>query len=94
MGRPGSASRPRSRRRAANGRAGNLDGIGYIEAHGLAAVLAILFIIRRHDGWRGGALTVHLLLGMCNIVFWPLFASWHQIPMGIAAFAMMQAVLH
>ncbi len=70
---------------------GNLDAIGYAEAHGLAAIFAFLFILRRHDGfvgWHAVAASVHLLLGVCNVVFWPLFAKWGLVPMGIGATAM------
>jgi hypothetical protein len=70
---------------------GNLDAIGYTEAHGLAAILSLLLILRRHDGWVGWHATAagtHLLLGTCNVVFWPLFETWGLVPMGIGATAM------
>jgi len=70
---------------------GNLNTIGFAEAHGLAAIFAVLFIIRRNDGfigWHAVAAAVHLLLGVCNLIFWPLFATWGLVPMGIAATAM------
>ena len=73
---------------------GNLDAIGFAEAHGLAAILAVLFILRRNDGfvgWHAVAAAVHLLLGVCNLIFWPLFATWGLVPMGIAA-TLMHAV--
>lgn len=71
--------------------AGNLNAIGFIEAHGLAAILSLLFVIRRDDGWVGWHATAagtHLLLGTCNIVFWPIFSTWGLVPMGIGATAM------
>lgn len=70
---------------------GNLDAIGYAEAHGLAAILALLLIIRRHDGfvgWHAVAAGLHFLLGVCNLIFWPLFVTWGLVPMGIGATAM------
>lgn len=70
---------------------GNLDTIAYTEAHGLAAILSLLFILRRHDGWGGWhatAAATHLLLGTCNIVFWPIFTATGLVPMGIGATAM------
>ena len=69
----------------------NLDAIGYTEAHGLAAILSLLFILRRHDGWTGWhavAGGMHLLLGTCNIVFWPIFTTTDLVPMGIGATVM------
>lgn len=67
---------------------GNLDAIGYTEAHGLAAILSMLLIARRHDGfagWHGVAAGIHLLLGVCNLLFWPVFVKWGLVPMGVAA---------
>jgi len=69
----------------------NLDAIGFAEAHGLAAILAVLFIVRRNDGfvgWHAVAAAVHFLLGASNLIFWPLFVTWGLVPMGIAATAM------
>jgi hypothetical protein len=45
-------------------------------------------ILRRNDGWRGWSITaalVHVLLGTCNIVFWPSFAAAGVVPVGITA---------
>jgi hypothetical protein len=69
----------------------NLDAIGYTEAHGLAAIAAFVLIIRRKDGrasWHGIAATIHLLLGACNLAFWPVFTRWGLEPMGVLATAM------
>ena len=70
---------------------GNHDTIAYTEAHGLAAILSLLFILRRRDGWVGWhatAATMHLLLGTCNIIYWPIFTTTGLVPMGIVATAM------
>ena len=67
---------------------GNLDTIGFAEAHGLAAGIAVLMILRRKDGWRGWNLTaalVHVLLGACNVIFWGSFAAAGVVPVGIIA---------
>lgn len=65
----------------------NLDAIGYTEAHGLAAILGFLLIVHRHKGalWHAIAAVTHLLLGTCNLIFWPLFVKWGLVPMGILA---------
>lgn len=66
----------------------NLDAIGYVEAHGLAAILALLFILHRTDSWRGWhavAAGTHALLGICNLIFWPIFVTWGLVPAGVAA---------
>ncbi len=63
----------------------NLDAIGYAEAHGLAAIFAVLFVIRRHDGfagWHAVACGLHILLGTCNIIFWPVFLSSNVATVG------------
>lgn len=72
----------------------NLDALGYAEAHGLAAVLGFLWVTRRQDGylgWHAIAASTHLLLGACNLIYWPLFAKWGLVPMGVAA-TLMHAV--
>jgi hypothetical protein len=39
-------------------------------------------------GWHAVAAGTHLLLGACNLIFWPAFVEWSLVPMGIAATAM------
>lgn len=69
---------------------GNLDTLGFAEAHGLAAGFALLMVFRRKDGWHGWHLTAglgHILLGGCNLVFWPAFAAAGVVPVGVIATA-------
>lgn len=67
---------------------GNLDTLGFSEAHGLALGFALLMILRRGDGWAGWNLVaglVHTLLGACNIIFWPSFEAAGVVPVGYIA---------
>ena len=69
----------------------NLYTLGFAEAHGLATIFAALLILRRNDGWPGwhlAAAIAHTLLGTCNLVFWPIFAEWGLVPMGVISTAM------
>jgi hypothetical protein len=54
-------------------------GIGFVEAHGLAIVIAawMAFASRRvpERSWHVGAAAAHLLLGVSNVVFWHVFAA-------------------
>jgi hypothetical protein len=70
---------------------GNLDTIGFAEAHGLAAGFSLLLILRRNDGWAGwhaSAALVHILLGGCNLIFWPLYEASNLVTLGVLATAM------
>jgi hypothetical protein len=61
------------------------SAIGFVEAHGLAFILAVLL-------WRGAAvatkswhltaLGIEVLLGTCNLVFWQLFIAGDALVMG------------
>jgi hypothetical protein len=60
--------------------------IGFVEAHGLAFIIAVL--LWQAQPVRYAHLTaaaVMSLLGVCNIAFWQIFSGTGTIPMGIAA---------
>ncbi|HMQ32597.1 MAG TPA: hypothetical protein PKD53_17830 [Chloroflexaceae bacterium] len=52
--------------------------IGAVEAHGLAALVGLLLLRGAGSpgrwGWHAVALGVHLFLGACNLLFWPVYA--------------------
>jgi hypothetical protein len=67
--------------------------IGFIEAHGLALILSVLF-------WRApasrawhitGAATAGLL-GVCNLAFWDMFVATESLAMGYVATGLHLAV--
>jgi hypothetical protein len=58
-------------------------GIGFVEAHGLALILAVLlWRAPAARSWHLTAAAIHLLLGVCNVVFWQLFVATGTLPMG------------
>ena len=58
-------------------------GIGMVEAHGLAVILALLFWgAASARAWHAAALAVELALGTANLVFWQLFVATDSLPMG------------
>ena len=58
-------------------------GIGFVEAHGLALILAVLLWRAPPErSWHLTAAAIHLLLGASNIVFWQLFVATNTVPMG------------
>ena len=63
--------------------------IGWVENHGLAFLIGMLFlIVGVRDGrrfWHGFALAVHVLLAVANVTFWSSFVTFDVVPMGIAA---------
>ena len=60
--------------------------IGWVEAHGLAAVIGVVFLVvgarDRRRFWHGFALAVHLLLGAANLVFWQSFVDFGTTSLG------------
>jgi hypothetical protein len=63
--------------------------LGWFEAHGLAALIGVLFItVASRDGrrfWHVFALAVHVLLGGANLMFWSSFAVFDVVPAGVVA---------
>ena len=60
--------------------------IGWVEAHGLAAMIGVLLVVigapDRRRFWHAFALAVHLLLGAANLVFWQSFVDFATVPFG------------
>lgn len=65
--------------------------IGWVEAHGLAALIGVLLLTAgvrdRRRRWHAFALAVHLLLGAANLVFWHSFVDFAMVPLGQLATA-------
>ncbi|MEZ4863823.1 MAG: hypothetical protein R3C14_21045 [Caldilineaceae bacterium] len=63
--------------------------VGVVEAHGLALIVAVLLL--RHAtahatmGWHLTAVITHLLLGVCNLLFWQVFITVNLLPLGVVA---------
>jgi hypothetical protein len=61
--------------------------IGGFEAHGLAIILAVLFIraanLLDRSLWHQVGLVVHLLLGGSNLLYWSSFIQLDVVPMGV-----------
>jgi hypothetical protein len=59
--------------------------IGFVEAHGLAIISAVLLyrfsLGDRRTGHVLGAM-IHILLGTANLIFWQLFLDVNQLPLG------------
>src|SRR5262245_37298923 len=50
--------------------------IGFVEAHGLAIILGVLlWRAPPQRSWHLTAAAIHLLLGVCNLVFWQIFVA-------------------
>jgi hypothetical protein len=58
-------------------------GIGFVEAHGLAAILSVLWWRATPDrGWHLTAVAAEVLLGTSNLVFWQLFVDADVLMLG------------
>jgi hypothetical protein len=78
-------------------------GVGFLEAHGLAVVLAVWFwragrAQSPDTAWHVTAAVVHAFLGACNIALWRIFVLADVLPLGYVstalhiAFAVLQLV--
>lgn len=70
---------------------GNLDSLAFVEAHGLALIVAILLVVHRNwptARWHWVGAAMHTLLGGCNLIFWPLFAANNSLTLGVVTTAM------
>ena len=79
------------------------SGVGFLEAHGLAVVIAVwLWRASRTENpdraWHLTAAAVHTLLAMCNITLWRIFILCDVLTLGYVStslhclFAMLQLV--
>ncbi|OBB84937.1 hypothetical protein A5781_06935 [Mycobacterium sp. 852002-30065_SCH5024008] len=60
--------------------------IGLVEAHGLAIVIAALFLHASRaipgGSWHAAATFVHTLLGTANVMFWGIFVTGDVVWLG------------
>ena len=63
--------------------------VGFVEAHGLALIMAVLFFINASANdtkqWHITAMTLHLFLGICNLFFWQGFINLNIVRVGVVA---------
>ena len=74
---------------------GSPHTIGGFEAHGLAIILAALLLraggLADRGVWHGVGLSIHLLLGSANLLFWSSFVQQGVVPVGIVTTALHMA---
>jgi hypothetical protein len=64
-------------------------GVGMVEAHCLALILALLFWrAASARAWHATALTVELALGTANLLFWQIFVVTDSLSMGYVTTAL------
>jgi hypothetical protein len=57
--------------------------IGFIEAHGLALILAVLlWLAAPARSWHLTAMAIEMLLGTANLVFWEMFVATDALVLG------------
>jgi hypothetical protein len=58
-------------------------GIGFVEAHGLAVILAVLlWRAAPARSWHLTAVAMEVLLGMSNLAFWDMFVATDALTVG------------
>jgi hypothetical protein len=74
-------------------------GIGFVEAHGLAVILAVLlWRAAPARSWHLTAVAMEVLLGMSNLAFWDMFVATDALTVGYVTtglhwiFVVLQAV--
>ena len=64
-------------------------GIGFVEAHGLAVILAVLlWRATPARSWHLTAVALEVLLGTCNLAFWPMFVAMDALTVGYVTTAL------
>jgi hypothetical protein len=59
------------------------SAIGFVEAHGLAFLFAVLlWRAAPLRSWHFTGAAIHLLLGACNLVFWQIFPASNMLAGG------------
>lgn len=70
---------------------GNLLALGILEAHGLAFIMGLLFVIQAlrsmDSSWHLVGVAVHILLGCGNLLFWSHFVELDIVKPEIAVTA-------
>lgn len=66
--------------------------IGSFEAHGMAAIIAVLLLraakLPDRQLWHALGLSVHLLLGTANLIFWSSFVQLDVLTVGVVTTAL------
>ncbi len=71
--------------------------VGFVEAHGLAFIIGVvLWRALPTRAWHLTAASVHVLLGVSNLVFWQIFIAANLLPLGYVStgFHFLFVVLH
>ena len=68
--------------------------IGFVEAHGLALILAVLlWRARSQRSWHLTAVAMEVLLGTCNLAFWDMFVTSDALAVGYVTTTLHWAVV-
>jgi hypothetical protein len=76
---------------------GSPHTIGGFEAHGLAVMLGLLLYraagLPERRMWHWLGLTIHVFLGLANLVFWSSFVELNVVPVGVVTTILHAAVV-